>query len=196
MDRETAVADNPQPSPTDDRSLLALVQSGDEQSMATLYDRYSTVVYSVALRVLADQAATEDVLQAVFMQIWRNPESFNADGGGLGGGLALHARTRALDALRRRHSTGPTGPVALDLPANLAGEAGRNALAKRARAGLHQLSSAQRKILEAAFFDGLTHGEIAETTGDPVSAVRTTLRGALLVLHEVLHETLREAVQP
>ena len=184
MDSETAVADNSQPSPADDRFLLALVQSGDEQSMATLFDRYSKAVYSIALRVLEDEAAAEDVLQAVFMQLWRNPESFNADSGGLGGGLALNARARALDALRRAHSTGFINPVALAMPADLAGEAGRNALAARARAALQHLTDGQRKALEAAFFDGLTHVEIAETTGTPASTVKAALLGSLLHLRE------------
>src|ERR1035441_10329649 len=71
MSRQTGVQNMPQPSTEDDSSLLARVQSGDEQAMASIYDRYSRVVYSVALRVLRDPASAEDVLQEVFMQIWR-----------------------------------------------------------------------------------------------------------------------------
>jgi RNA polymerase sigma-70 factor (ECF subfamily) len=79
MYRETGVTNMPAPSTQDDASLLALVQRGDEQAMASLFDRYSKVVYSVALRVLRDPAAAEDVLQEIFMQPWwlacrREPE--------------------------------------------------------------------------------------------------------------------------
>src|ERR1035437_1658826 len=108
MDRETQVAGKPQPTVEDDASLLALVQSGGEQAMATLYDRYSRVVYSVALRVLRDPASAEDALQEVFMQIWRNPSSCTAAGGFRGGGLAVAAPTRPTAALRR-------GPPAVNL---------------------------------------------------------------------------------
>ncbi len=70
--------------------------------MASLFDRYSKVVYSVALRVLRDPASAEDVLQEVFMQIWRNPDGFVATRGSLGGWLAVVARNRSIDALRRK----------------------------------------------------------------------------------------------
>ena len=82
----------PPPSDQDDASLLALVQRGDEQAMASLFDRYSKVVYSVALRVLRDPASAEDVLQEIFMQIWRSPDGFIATRGSLGGWLAVVSR--------------------------------------------------------------------------------------------------------
>ena len=91
MYRETGLVNSSPMSMADDAALLALVQRGDEASMAALFDRYSKVVYSVALRVLRDPAAAEDVLQEVFMQIWRNPDSFVATRGSLGGWLAVVA---------------------------------------------------------------------------------------------------------
>src|ERR1700761_5976230 len=105
MYRETGTLNMPPPSTEDDAALLALVRSGDEPAMASLFDRYSKVVYSVALRVLHDPAAAEDVLQEIFMQIWRNPGSFVATRGSLGGWLAVVARNRSIDALRRRRPT-------------------------------------------------------------------------------------------
>src|ERR1017187_2322447 len=89
MYRETGAQNLPQPSTEEDSSLLGLVQSGDEQAMASLFDRYSKLVYSVALRVLRDPTSAEDVLQEVFMQIWRNPDSFTAARENLGGWLAI-----------------------------------------------------------------------------------------------------------
>ena len=178
----------PQPSTEDDSSLLALVQSGNEQAMASLFDRYSKLVYSVALRVLRDPAAAEDVLQEVFMQIWRNPGSFTAARGSLGGWLAIVARNRSIDTLRRKRPTEQVDGIALASAYNLADESERNIMIEKARSVIHLLPSEQRKTLEMAFFDGLTHSEIAEMTGDPLGTVKTRIRSALL--------TLRKAFQP
>src|SRR6202051_1008517 len=104
MYRETGLVNSSPPSVLDDAGLLALVERGDESAMATLFDRYSKVVYSVALRVLRDPAAAEDVLQEIFMQIWRNPDSFIATRGSLGGWVAVVSRNRSIDPLRRRRA--------------------------------------------------------------------------------------------
>jgi RNA polymerase sigma-70 factor, ECF subfamily len=184
MYRETGVANMPQPSTEDDASLLALVQTGDDHAMASLFDRYSKVVYSVALRVLRDPASAEDVLQEVFMQIWRNPDSFSAARGSLGGWLAIVSRNRSIDALRRKRPSTNVDDVVLASPYNLAAEAERNSLMERARTVIHQLPVAQRKTLEMAFFDGLTHSEIAEMTGDPLGTVKTRIRSALVTLRK------------
>lgn len=152
--------------------------------MAVLFDRYSKIVYSVALRVLRDSAAAEDVLQEIFMQVWRNPNSFGDTRGSLGGWLAVVARNRSIDALRRRRPTDQIEEVALPSKCNLADEAERNFMADRARAAILQLPNEQRKALEMAFFDGLTHTEIAEVTGDPLGTVKTRIRSALLTLRK------------
>ena len=174
----------PQPSTEDDSSLLALVQSGNEQAMASLFDRYSKLVFSVGLRVLRDPAAAEDILQEVFMQIWRNPDSFTAARGSLGGWLAIVARNRSIDTTRRRRPTVDVDDVPLASSFNLADEAERNSLMERARGVIHKLPLEQRKTLEMAFFDGLTHSEIAEMTGDPLGTVKTRIRSALLTLRK------------
>lgn len=152
--------------------------------MAALYDRYSKLVYSVSLRVLRDTAAAEDVLQEIFMQVWRSPGSFMEAKGSLGGWLAVVARNRSIDTLRRRRPTDQVEEVALASPCNLAEEAERNNMMERARAAIVLLPSEQRKTLEMAFFDGLTHTEIAEMTGDPLGTVKTRIRSALLTLRK------------
>ena len=184
MYRETGVANMPQPSTEEDASLLALVQKGDEPAMASLFDRYSKVVYAVALRVLRDPSAAEDVLQEVFMQIWRNPDSFTAAKGSLGGWLAIVSRNRSIDSLRRKRPSTNLEDVVLASSYNLADEAERNSLMERARGVIVQLPKEQRKTLEMAFFDGLTHSEIAEMTGDPLGTVKTRIRSALLTLRK------------
>ena len=164
----------------EDVALLDRVRRGDEAAMASLYDRYSKLVYSVSLRVLRDTASAEDVLQEIFMQIWRTPGSFLETRGSLGGWLAVVARNRSIDTLRRRRPTDQVEEVALASPFNLAEEAERNNMMERARAAIVLLPTEQRKTLEMAFFDGLTHTEIAEITGDPLGTVKTRIRSALL----------------
>ena len=164
--------------------LLGRVTRGDEAAMAALYDRYSRVVYSVALRVLRDPSAAEDVLQEIFMQVWRTPESFVSARGSLAGWLAVVARNRAIDLLRRKKPTEQVEDVSLPMPGNLSEEGERSLLMERARVVIAQLPPEQRKTLEMAFFDGLTHSEIAEMTGDPLGTVKTRIRSALLVLRK------------
>ena len=178
----------PAASTLEDASLLASVQRGDEQAMASLFDRYSKVVYSVALRVLRDPASAEDVLQEIFMQIWRSPDSFVATRGSLGGWLAVVSRNRSIDALRRKRPTESVDDMAISSPCNLAEEAEHNLMIEKTRKVIILLPLEQRKTLEMAFFDGLTHSEIAEMTGDPLGTVKTRIRSALL--------TLRKAFQP
>jgi RNA polymerase sigma-70 factor (ECF subfamily) len=184
MYRETGVRNMPPHATEDDTSLLASVQSGDELAMASLFDRYSKLVYSVALRVLRDPAAAEDVLQEVFMQIWRNPDGFTAARGSLGGWLAIVSRNRSIDLIRRKRPMVDVDDVPLASAFNLADEAERNSLMERARGVIHLLPTEQRKTLEMAFFDGLTHSEIAEMTGDPLGTVKTRIRSALLTLRK------------
>lgn len=184
MYRETGVVNLPPPSEADDATLLAAVQRGEEGAMASLFDRYSKVVYSVSLRVLRDPAAAEDVLQEIFMQIWRSPNSFVATRGSLGGWLAVVSRNRSIDALRRRRPTESVEDIALSSPYNLADDAERNIMIGKAREAMLVLPMEQRKTLEMAFFDGLTHAEIAEMTGDPLGTVKTRIRSALLTLRK------------
>src|SRR5258708_16255060 len=126
MYRETGLVNSPPPWEQDDAALLALVQRGDEPGMESLFDRYSKIVYSVALRVLRDPASAEDVLQEVFMQIWRNPNGFIATRGSLGGWLTVVARNRSIDALRRKRPSEQMDDMALASNYNLGDEAERN----------------------------------------------------------------------
>jgi len=184
MDREDEVLTTANQPAHEDAALLARVQRGDEQAMAMLFDRYSRIVYSVALRVLRDAASAEDILQEIFMQIWRNPAGFVATRGSLGGWLAVVTRNRSIDTLRRKKPTEQVEEMQLPSPGNLADESERNLMMEKARVVIAQLPAEQRKTLEMAFFDGLTHSEIAEMTGDPLGTVKTRIRSALLTLRK------------
>lgn len=186
MNRETGMSTTiPDPGGAQlDADLLGKVQRGDESAMAAIYDRYSKVVYSVALRVLRDPASAEDVLQEIFMQVWRSPARFIATRGSLGGWLAVVTRNRSIDKLRRKRPTEQVEEMQLPSLCNLADEAERNLMMEKARVVILQLPAEQRKTLEMAFFDGLTHSEIAEMTGDPLGTVKTRIRSAILTLRK------------
>jgi RNA polymerase sigma-70 factor (ECF subfamily) len=187
MYRDTGHHNSNPPSKEDDAALLLLVGQGDEQAMASLFDRYSKVVYSVALRVLRDPSSAEDVLQEIFMQIWRNPDGFVATRGSLGGWLAVVSRNRSIDALRRKRPSEPVDEMILPSSYNLAAETERDGMMELARTVIGKLPPEQRKTLEMAFFDGLTHSEIAEMTGDPLGTVKTRIRSALLTLRKAFN---------
>jgi len=118
------------------------------------------------------------------MQIWRNPNSFVATRGSLGGWLAVVSRNRSIDTLRRKRPSEQVEEMNLPSSCNLADEAERSIMMERARAAMVVLPVEQRKTLEMAFFDGLTHSEIAEMTGDPLGTVKTRIRSALTTLRK------------
>lgn len=173
--------------PSSDAALLERVKTNDQSAMSDLFDRYGGLVYSVALRVLNDSGQAEDLMQDVFFQVWRNPGSFVQGRGTLGAWLSVVARNRAVDMLRRRKPSDPVEDVVLASNVNLASEVERIRLMEKVRTILQGLPQEQKKSLEMAFFDGLTHAEIAEKTGDPLGTVKTRIRSALM--------SLRKAVQ-
>jgi RNA polymerase sigma-70 factor (ECF subfamily) len=170
----------------EDAALLTQIEQGDRQAMAALFDRYSRVVYSVALRVLKDTGQAEDVMQDIFIQVWKKPGAFVSGRGSLGAWLVVVARNRAIDALRRRRPTDSVEDIVLSSSTDLASEAERNTLMERVRHYLDQLPPEQRKSVEMAYFEGLSHSEIAEKTGDPLGTVKTRIRLALITLRKAM----------
>jgi RNA polymerase sigma-70 factor (ECF subfamily) len=169
-----------------DLALVAAIRSADQSAMAELYDRYSSIVYSVALRVLQDTGAAEDVLQDVFMQLWRNPGAFDASRGNMAPWLAVIARHRAIDALRRRRPESDIENVVVSIEPDLAGDADRSRAMDKVRGALRAMPAPQKSALEMAYFEGLTHSEIAEKTGEPLGTVKTRIRSGLLSLRKAL----------
>jgi len=170
----------------DDASLVAAIQAGNEDAMATLYDRFAQIVYSVALRVLGDTAAAEDVIQEVFMQLWRNPQAFSSSRGSMGAWLAVIARHRAIDHLRRRKTETDIEDVVISVDARIDDEVERHAFLAKIRNVLSGLPEQQRTAVEMSFFDGLTHSEIAKKTGDPLGTIKTRIRTALTSVRRAL----------
>jgi RNA polymerase sigma-70 factor (ECF subfamily) len=143
-------------------------------------------VYSVALRVLGDTGAAEDVLQDVFMQLWRKPENFDANRGSLAAWLAVIARHRAIDVLRKRKPETDISEVVIALDLDLEEEAGRKLAIEKVRRALPGMPAEQRKAVELAFFEGLTHSEIAAKLGEPLGTVKTRIRSALIALRKAM----------
>ena len=118
-------------SAADDMGLLTRIQSGDQEAMSALFAHYGTMVYSVALRVLKDAGEAEDVMQEIFVQVWKNPGAFVSGKGSLGGWLVVVARNRSIDVIRRRRPTEQVELFALPSSTNLAREAERNHFSAR-----------------------------------------------------------------
>jgi RNA polymerase sigma-70 factor, ECF subfamily len=169
-----------------DELLLTRVKGNDQRAMTELFDRYGGMVYSVALRVLNDPGQAEDVMQEIFFQVWRSPHSFKEGRGSLGAWLAVMARNRAIDALRRRKPSDSVDDVVLASRENLASEVERTALMSKVRRIMKDLPSEQQKTVELAFFEGMSHTEIAARTGEPLGTVKTRIRSALLSLRKAI----------
>jgi len=167
-----------------DLELVSAIRSGSEQAMAAVYDKYSGIVYSVALRVLGDTGAAEDVLQEVFMQLWRNPGLFDSSRGNLGPWLAVITRNRSIDALRKRRPETDIEDVVISVQPDLAGDAERSIAMSKVRSVLGGMPMAQRMALEMAYFEGLSHTEISSKTGEPLGTIKTRIRTGLLALRK------------
>ena len=169
-----------------DLALVTGIRAGDEGAMAALYDRYSSIVYSVALRVVADTAAAEDIVQDVFMQLWRKPAAFDSARGSMGAWLAVIARNRGIDALRKRRPESDIDDVVISFTPDLADAAERARMGEKVRGALASLPSSQRAALELAYFEGMTQAEIAEKTGEPLGTIKTRVRTGLTALRKVI----------
>ena len=174
---------NPEPN---DGALIAAIRSGDQDAMAQLYARYSSVVYAVALRVLGDTAAAEDVLQEIFIQLWRNPGAFDSGRGNLAPWLAVITRNRAVDSLRKRRPQTEISETTVSVEPDLASQADRGRAMEKVRAVLKDMPEAQRSSLEMAYFEGYSHSEIAEKTGEPLGTVKTRIRNGLMLLRKAV----------
>jgi RNA polymerase sigma-70 factor (ECF subfamily) len=137
--------------------------------LSGLYDRYSRLIYSVALRITGDRAAAAEALEDVFESIWQFPGSFQA-GDSVAGWLIRMARYHAIDA-NRSHLRAYEAAVDDE---------------HAAHAALAQLPPAQRRVLELAYYGGLTYAEIATRLGEPVGTVKSLLRLGLKQLYELL----------
>jgi RNA polymerase sigma-70 factor, ECF subfamily len=167
-----------------DAALVARIIQRDESALAALYDRYSGMLSSVLNRILRDTQAAEEILQDIFYQLWRGAAQFDSSRGSLPGWLLVIARNRAVSRLRRHNPA--SGEELLEntvvLPTNLESTIAQQQLVGKVKGALASLPKEQRAAIELAYFEGLTHSEIAERTGDPLGTVKTRLRSAVETL--------------
>lgn len=158
--------------------LMSRVRNRDAAAFEQLYDGYHRLVYGIALRILGDVAAAEDVTQAVFLKLWSSPALFAK--GNFGAWIARVARNRALDVVRSRTVRAESEmPDAMPLDDALEDTAFANIDAEQVRSALSQLPEEQRSPIELGFFGGITHEDIARQTGIPLGTVKTRIRTGL-----------------
>lgn len=177
----------PADAPGDD-TLVARMRAGDEAALGLLYDRYHATCHALAHAIAGPEDA-EDAVLATFVQLWEGAGRYDPARGSVASWVVMVARSRALDLLRRRRrlaghaarfaaeaegaGAGADGPDAADSP-DVAVE--RHELAAAVRGSLGALPSEQRRVIELAFFAGLSHGAIAEFLGEPLGTVKSRIR--------------------
>ena len=186
----------------DDLALMQAVAARDPNALRALYDRYAGLVFSLALRILRDRAEAEELLTDVFWELWSKAQRFDASRGTAITYLTTLTRSRAIDRVRSRATKLKLAPIeSEDAPAAAtrstpAGDsllAERRALIKRA---IDQLDPSQRQAIECAYYDGLSHSEIADKLNKPLGTVKTYIRQGLIRLRESLRTVYGGAAAP
>jgi RNA polymerase sigma-70 factor, ECF subfamily len=195
-DTRSAVTDG-----TADRLLLERIARRDATAVAELYDRHCRVLYGIALRILRSASDAEDVLQDVFVRVWTRADSYDERLGAPGAWLTRIARNRAIDKLRARATRGDAHPPSLDeLNAlertTVSDQPSPETTAEQSqtrhdiRGALALLPDEQRTLIEAAFFEGYTHSELADRFGLPLGTVKTRIRSGMLAMRQRLEHVV------
>ncbi len=170
--------------PDDSARLIGQIARGDGDAFARFYDRHAALVFSFAARLVRARPEAEDLLQEVFLQVWRQADSYRGERGSPEAWLLTMTRSRGIDKLRsiRRRSEKmlAVDEVQEGLRDGIVPSGGAQSEAKLAVSGaLAELPDAQRRVLELAYFDGLTQTEIAARLGEPLGTVKTRIRAGL-----------------
>lgn len=174
-----------------DSQLLALVQQRDSEALMVLYRRYHVRVYSLILRLLGDQGAAEEVLQDVFHRLWEKCHLFDSTKGALLSWLFTVARNLSLDRRRHESHRGKITVVPIEEKhCEASGSWESSEVADAVRQALADLPPAQREAIELAFFEGLTHQELAARQKESLGTVKTRIRLGLGKLRLQLEQVL------
>lgn len=180
------------------RELVRQVGRGDQQALAALYDRSADRLYSLACRILGEGPEAEEAVSDAFVQVWESAGSFDPERGSVDAWLTMILRSRALDRLRarkRRHAAheraernslpgnapaAPSRPVAPDVDAE------HRERARRVEEALTRLPESNRSAIRLAFFEGLSHREVATRLDEPLGTVKSRIRLGLMKLRDEL----------
>ncbi|MDZ7343246.1 MAG: sigma-70 family RNA polymerase sigma factor [candidate division KSB1 bacterium] len=176
-----------------DAELLAAITEKKEWALAALYDRYATVLYSLALKILSESEPAQDVVQETFLTVWRKAALYKENRGSVSTWLIVLCRNLAIDQYRskmrlasRQIELEAASQNLLALEANPADAAAAAEDGRQLREALRQLSTEQRQMIEMAYFHGMSQSEIAAATQTPLGTVKTRTRQALLKLRDAL----------
>jgi RNA polymerase sigma-70 factor, ECF subfamily len=194
---ETVITSSPDSQP-DDAAILASIARKDRQAFHQLYDRYAPIALGLAVRVLNDKAAGEDVLQEAFMRVWHHADKFDPTRGNARSWLLTVVHRLAIDALRRRQAR---PAVQLDAPenedwdlpdeeANVHDTVLASLSQTQVRQALHGLNKDMRQVVELSYYKGMSHREIAAHLNEPLGTIHSRARQAILQLRKVLWETV------
>ncbi len=180
----------------DDLDLMALIARGDANALAELYDRYGRPVYSLALNTVGDRAIAEEITQDVFTRVWQHASRYDPQRAQVHTWISRIARNRSIDATRRQRARGsaihiPWDDLIADVVSvddNPEAETLLRARQQRVRQALQALPDAQRQPLALAYFEGLSHREIAERLDQPLGTIKTRIRLAMQKLRTILEE--------
>jgi RNA polymerase sigma-70 factor, ECF subfamily len=177
-----------------DSELIRAIAGGSSDALSRLYDRHAAVVYGLARRIVARLEDAEEVVQDVFSQVWREAARYERGRATVAGWLVMLTRTRAIDRVRARRAR-PDQQSAVDPdvappPVSTSRDPEQATIAsddaRQVTKALGALPSEQRALVDLAYYQGLTHSEIAEQTGVPLGTVKTRLRSAMATLREAL----------
>lgn len=168
-----------------DAAAVVRIAAGDAAALREVYDRYAGVVHAAAMRVLRDPGAAEECTQDVFVSVWRHAATFDPDRARFSTWLFAIARNRALELARRRtarplelHADAPE-PTADEATPDASSAVERRDVSERVAEAIASLPDDQASVIRLAYFDGLSHGEIATRLGVPLGTVKGRMRLAL-----------------
>lgn len=179
----------------DDMALIALLRDRSAAGLAELYDRYGRLIYSMALRMVSDRGAAEEIVQDVFLRCWNNIDRYQPSHGTLAAWLLAIAHHRAIDELRSRRGKARRHEISVDefqaLPTSDP-HIDEALIRDDVRVSLHELPHAQREAIELIFWRGLTRREAAEQLGIPIGTLHTRLRLGMDKLRHALDRLFGE----
>jgi RNA polymerase sigma-70 factor (ECF subfamily) len=180
-----------------DEDLMRGLAAGESEALKALYGKYGALVFGIALRIVGDGSAAEEVAQDVFLSAWNGAATYRPEKGAVATWLGRIARNRALDALRSAKARGALARddwSEVEDDRTLAPEEAmeNESRAVEVRAAVSELPEAQRVALSLAFFRGRSHSEIAAELGLPLGTVKSRIRDAMRVLREKLGEDCAE----